>query len=168
MLSKEERDLEQSVYEKRLKSLGIELPKLPAPLGSYVPWVMSGNLLYLSGSVSSLFQNTDGTRPYVGAVGRERTLEEGQAAARYAAMVQMAAIRDALGSIDWVKRIVFMTGFVWGVEGFPDSPKVINGASDLFGAVFGESGRHARAAVAVAGLPGGATVEIQTVVEFDV
>lgn len=153
MLSKEERDLEQSVYEKRLKSLGIELPKLPAPLGSYVPWVMSGNLLYLSGSVSSLFQNTDGTRPYVGAVGRERTLEEGQAAARYAAMVQMAAIRDALGSIDWVKRIVFMTGFVWGVEGFPDSPKVINGASDLFGAVFGESGRHARAAVAVAGLP---------------
>ena len=168
MLSKEERDLEQSVYEKRLKSLGIELPKLPAPLGSYVPWVMSGNLLYLSGSVSSLFQNPDGTRPHVGAVGRERTLEEGQAAARYAAMVQMAAIRDALGSIDWVKRIVFVTGFVWGVEGFPDSPKVINGASDLFGAVFGESGRHARAAVAVAGLPGGATVEIQTVVEFDV
>ena len=168
MLSKEERDLEQSVYEKKLKSLGIELPRLPTPLGSYVPWVMSGNLLYLSGSVSSLFQNPDGTRPYVGAVGRERTLEEGQAAARYAAMVQMAAIRDALGSIDWVKRIVFVTGFVWGVEGFPDSPKVINGASDLFGAVFGESGRHARAAVAVAGLPGGATVEIQTVVEFDV
>lgn len=168
MLNKEQRSLEQSFFEKRLSGLGIVLPDVPKPLGSYVPWVMSGNLLYLSGSVSSLYQNPDGSRPFIGAAGRERTLEEAQAAARYAAMVQMAVIRDALGSIDWVKRIVFVSGFVWGVEGFTDSPKVINGASDLYGEVFGEAGRHARAAVSVSGLPGGATVEVQTIVEFDV
>ena len=132
----------------------LRLPKL----GSYVPWVMSGNLLYLSGSYRSISESENSR-----CGGRERTLEEGRGEKPRWCRWPHKSMGSRL-----VKRIVFVSGFVWGVEGFSDSPKVINGASDLFGEIFGESGRHARAAVAVAGLPGGATVEIQTVVEFDV
>ena len=107
----------------------------------------------------------DGKLTHAGQVGREQTVESGAQAAQECALNTLANIKAALGSLDRVTRIVFVSGFVNAVDGFAESPAVINGASDLFLKVFGEAGRHARAAVAVNGLPRGATAEIQAVVE---
>jgi enamine deaminase RidA (YjgF/YER057c/UK114 family) len=147
--------------ESNLARLGIQLKTPPAPVGNYLPCRMSGNLIFLSGSICL----EDGQLRYRGAVGREYTVEEGYLAARLCACNQLAILKSEVGDLARVRRVVTVTGFVWGVEGFADSPRVINGASDLYGEVFGESGRHARAAVSVSGLPGGSAVEIQTVFE---
>jgi enamine deaminase RidA (YjgF/YER057c/UK114 family) len=147
--------------ESRLAELGLTLPQPPAAAGSYVPSVRTGNLLYCAGTLPIL----DGKLTHAGQVGREQTVETGARAAEACALNTLANIRAALGSLDRVARIVFVSGFVNAVDGFADSPAVINGASDLFVKVFGEAGRHARAAVAVNGLPRGATAEIQAVVE---
>jgi enamine deaminase RidA (YjgF/YER057c/UK114 family) len=103
---------------------------------------------------------------HIGQVGRDQTVQTGAESARVCALNTLANIKAAVGTLDAVKRIVFVSGFVNAVAGFADSPAVINGASDLFVQVFGEAGRHARAAVAVAGLPRNATTEIQVVVEL--
>jgi enamine deaminase RidA (YjgF/YER057c/UK114 family) len=147
--------------ESRLAELGLTLPQPPAAAGSYVPSVRTGNLLYCAGTLPIL----EGKLTHAGQVGREQTVETGARAAEACALNTLANIRSALGSLDRVARIVFVSGFVNAVDGFAESPAVINGASDLFVKVFGDAGRHARAAVAVNGLPRNATAEIQAVVE---
>jgi enamine deaminase RidA (YjgF/YER057c/UK114 family) len=147
--------------ESKIAELGLVLPPPPAAAGSYVPSVLAGSLLYCAGTLPM----RDGKLTHAGQVGREQTTASGAQAAEVCALNTLANIRAALGSLDRVERIVFMTGFVNAVDGYTDSPAVINGASELFLRVFGEAGRHARAAVAVCGLPRGATAEIQVVVE---
>lgn len=147
--------------ESRLAALGLHLPKAPAPAGSYVAAVRTGSLLYCAGTLPM----ADGKLTHAGAVGREQTVESGAKAAENCALATLANIKAELGSLDRVSRVVFVSGFVNAVDGFADSPAVINGASDLLLKVFGEAGRHARAAVAVNGLPRNATAEVQLVVE---
>ncbi len=148
--------------EEKLTALGLKLPNPPAVAGSYVPFVRTGNLLYLAGTISSF----NGEMTHVGQVGKEQTVQTAYESAKICALNTLANIKAATGSLDNVKRFVLVTGFVNAVSGFTDSPAVINGASDLFGKVFGEAGQHARAAVAAAGLPKGSTVEIQVIVEL--
>ena len=150
-----------STPESKLAEIGLALPRPPAAAGSYVPTVRTGNLLYCAGTLPVL----EGKLTHAGQVGREQTVESGAKAAEACALNTLANIRAALGTLDRVVRVVFVSGYVNAVDGFADSPAVINGASDLFVRVFGEAGRHARAAVAVNGLPRGATAEIQVVVE---
>jgi enamine deaminase RidA (YjgF/YER057c/UK114 family) len=148
--------------ETRLAELGLKLPTPPAAAGSYVPTVRTGNLLYCAGTICLL----NGQMTHTGQVGKEQTVESGKVAAEVCALNTLANIQAAVGSLSRVKQVVMVNGFVNAVDGFVDSPAVINGASDLFVKVFGEAGRHARAAVAVSGLPRGTTVEIQVVVEL--
>jgi enamine deaminase RidA (YjgF/YER057c/UK114 family) len=148
--------------EAKLKELGIQLPEAPAAAGSYVPTVQVGNLLYCSGTISVL----NGKITHAGQVGREQTVETGAKSAEVCTLNALANIRAALGSLDRVKRVVFVTGFVNAIDGFTESPAVINGASDLLVKLFGEAGKHARAAVAVNGLPKGSTTEVQLLVEI--
>jgi len=147
--------------ESRIAELGLALPQPPAAAGSYVPTVRTGNLVYCAGTLPM----RDGKLTHAGQVGREQTVETAAKAAEMCALNTLANLRAALGSLDRVARIVFVSGYVNAVDGFSESPAVINGASDLFVSVFGDAGRHARAAVAVNGLPRGATTEIQVVAE---
>lgn len=148
--------------EAKLAELGLTLPNPPAAAGSYVPSVRTGNLLYCAGTICMI----DGKMTHTGQVGKEQTVESGAKAAEICALNTLANIKAAVGSLDQVARIVMVNGFVNAVDGFADSPAVINGASDLFLKVFGEAGKHARAAVASNGLPKGTTAEIQVVVEL--
>jgi len=148
--------------EAKLAELGLELPAVAAAAGNYLPTVQSGNLLHCAGTICI----ANGQMTHTGQVGREQTVESGYQAARICALNTLANIRAATGSLDRVARVVMVNGFVNAVSGFADSPAVINGASDLFVAVFGDAGKHARAAVGVAGLPKGSTVEIQVIVEL--
>jgi len=147
--------------EARLAELGLSLPQPPAAAGSYVPTVRTGNLVYCAGTIAVL----NGQQTHVGQVGREQTVASAQKAAEVCALNTLANLKAAVGSLDKVVRIVFVSGFVNAVDGFTESPAVINGASDLLVRIFGEAGRHARAAVAVNGLPRGSTVEVQVVAE---
>ncbi|GGN34281.1 enamine deaminase RidA (YjgF/YER057c/UK114 family) [Actinoplanes campanulatus] len=144
----------------RLAELGLTLPSVAAPVASYVPAVQSGNHVYVSGQLPFV----DGKLPQVGKVGAEVTVEEAAALARLCALNALAAI-DALVGLDRVVKIVKVGGFVASAPGFTAQPAVINGASDLFAAVLGEQGRHARAAVGVAELPLGAPVEVEVIAE---
>lgn len=146
--------------ETRLKELGIILPMLPQPGGNYVPARTVGPMVYLAGVIST----RDG-EIITGTVGAVRTIEEGYAAARGCALILLAVLKAHLGSLDAVKNIVSVNGYVNAVPGFPDSPKVINGASDLFVEIFGDAGRHVRAAIGVSALPHNALVELQMTVE---
>lgn len=147
--------------EAKLAELGLSLPPPPAAAGSYVPTVRTGNLLFCAGTIPML----NGQMTHTGQVGKEQTIESGRKAAEVCVLNTLANIKAALGSLDRVARVVMVNGFVNAIDGFTDSPAVINGASDLLVAVFGEAGRHARAAVAVNGLPRGSTAEVQLVVE---
>jgi enamine deaminase RidA (YjgF/YER057c/UK114 family) len=146
--------------EERLKELGIVLPELPGPGGNYLPARTIGNVVYLAGVIST----RDG-KVVAGTVGADRTLEEGYAAARACALTQLAVLKRHLGSLDVVKSFITVSGYVNAVPGFADSPQVINGASDLFVELFGEAGRHVRAAIGVSALPRNAMVELQMTVE---
>ena len=148
--------------ETRLAELGLKLPNPPAAAGSYVPTVRTGNLLYCAGTICLL----NGQMTHTGQVGREQTIETANQSAEICALNALANIKAAAGSLDRVARIVFVSGFVNAIDGFADSPAVINGASDLLVKIFGDAGRHARAAVAVNGLPRGSTTEVQLVVEL--
>ncbi len=150
--------------EAKLSELGLALPNPPAAAGSYVATVRTGNLLYCAGTICMV----DGAMTHVGQVGKEQTIATAQKAAEVCALNTLANIKAALGSLEKVARIVMLNGFVNAVDGFADSPAVINRASDLFVKVFGDAGKHARAAVAVNGLPKGSTTEIQVVVEVKV
>jgi enamine deaminase RidA (YjgF/YER057c/UK114 family) len=148
--------------EANLAALGLTLPNPPASAGSYVPTVRTGNLLYCSGTICMVA----GQMTHTGQVGKEQTVQTANKSAEICALNTLANIKAAVGSLDQVARIVFVSGFVNAVDGFADSPAVINGASDLFLKVFGDAGKHARAAVAVNGLPKGSTTEVQVVVEL--
>jgi len=147
--------------EARLKDLKIELPKAAAPVANYVPAVQVGNILFVSGQVT--FWN--GELKYVGKVGKEVSLEDGRAAARLCALNVLAQAQAQLGSLDRVKRVAMVQGFVNAVPEFTDHPKVVNGASDLFVEVFGDAGKHARFAVGAGSLPVNVAVEVAAVLE---
>ena len=147
--------------EKNLKALGLTLPPVSSPVATYVNAVRTGNLLYLSGKGPLA---VDGKRP-CGKLGREYTIEQGYEHARTTGLDLMAVMKAELGSLDRVNRIVKVLGMVNCMPEFTDPPKVINGASDLFVAVFGEKGRHARSAVGMNSLPMGIPVEIEVIVE---
>jgi enamine deaminase RidA (YjgF/YER057c/UK114 family) len=149
--------------EKKLAELGLTLPAAPVPAASYLPFRTNGNTLVLAGVISI----RDGVVTHAGQVGREQTVEAGYAAAQVCALNALASIKLALGRLDRVREFIFVSGYVNAVAGFDQSPQVINGASELFVSVYGDGGRHARAAVAVAGLPRNATVEIQVTVVFE-
>ena len=144
----------------RLAELGLTLPAVVPPLAAYVPAVQSGNYVYVSGQLPMV----DGKLPYVGKVGAEVTPEQGAELARYCALNALAAI-EALVGLGQLVKIVKITGFVASAPGFTGQPAVVNGASELFGAVLGEQGRHARSAVGVADLPLGAPVEVEVIAE---
>jgi enamine deaminase RidA (YjgF/YER057c/UK114 family) len=152
--------IEAGTIEARLKELGIVLPQLPQAGGNYLPAKTVGQMVYLAGVISSSSAGVT-----TGTVGLDRTIEEGYAAARACALTQLAVLQHHLGSLNVVKSIVSVNGYVNAVPGFLDSAKVINGASDLLVEMFGEAGRHARAAVGVSALPRHALVEVQMTVE---
>lgn len=147
--------------EERLQELGVSLPSPAAPVAAYIPCVRTGNLVYVSGQVPTV----DGKPTHLGHLGGEVGLEDGRAAARTCAVNVIAALKAELGQLSQVRRIVKVTGFVACTPEFTDAPKVINAASELFGAAFGDAGRHARAAVGVAALPLGVPVEVEAIVE---
>lgn len=146
--------------EQRLAALGLSLPAAPKPVANYVPAVLAGELLFLSGVLPS----RDGQVVFLGKLGRELTMEQGGEAARMAILNALAIVRAELGTLDRVRRIVRLTGYVASASGFEQQPVVMNGASDLLVQVFGESGRHARIAVGVAELPRNAAVELDLIV----
>jgi enamine deaminase RidA (YjgF/YER057c/UK114 family) len=145
--------------EARLKELGIVLPPLPKPVANYLPYRLVGNVLYLSGQGPR-----ENGVSLVGKLGADVSLEEGYRRARIVGLGLLSATRDALGSLDRVDYVVKLLGMVNAVPGFNDSPKVINGCSDLFVEVFGEAGRHARSAVGNVMLPHQISVEIEGIV----
>ena len=148
-------------FEEKVKGLGIELPDLPKPLGSYLPFARTGNLVFISG----MLPLEDGKLLYSGRVGERVSLDEAVKAARRSAINAIAVLRAAVGRLDAVKRCVKVTGFVASAQDFTDQPKVLNGASDLLFQVFGEAGLHARAAVGVHILPMNAPVEVEFIFE---
>lgn len=152
-----------STPEQKLAALGLALPSVPAAIANYVPAVRSGNLVFLAGQIA---RGTDG-KFLAGKVGRELSEAQGADVARTCALQLIAVLKAEVGDLARVKRIVKVTGFVNCTDEFTAQPKVINGASDLFVAVFGEKGRHARAAVGVSSLPAGAPVEIELVAELE-
>jgi enamine deaminase RidA (YjgF/YER057c/UK114 family) len=146
----------------RLRELGIELPEPSRPGANYVPFVRSGDLVFLTGQLSQW----NGERRFVGKLGREIGLGDGQQAARLCALNLIAHLRVALeGDLDRASRCVRVAGFVNSVPEFLEHSQVVNGASDLFLEVFGEAGRHTRMAVGVSGLPYGVAVEVEAVFE---
>ena len=148
--------------EERLSELGIKLLDIPAPLGSYKPASITGNLIFISGQLPL----SEGRLLFQGKVGSDITVEEGMQAARASAVNALAVMRKELGALGRVKKIVKVTGYVASAPGFHNQANVVNGASDLFYQVFGEDGRHARAAVGVAELPMNAPVEIELIAEI--
>jgi len=145
--------------EEKLSALGLSLPQPPAPGGNYVSSKRVGALVYLAGAIST---GPEGV--ITGMAGVDRGIEDGYAAARACALTQLAVLKRELGSLDAVAEVVTVNGYVNAAAGFADSPAVINGASDLLVAVFGEAGRHVRAAVGVSALPRNALVELQMTV----
>lgn len=146
----------QEMTEK-LAGMGLSLPEVAKAVGSYVPAVRSGSLVFVSGQLPS----RDGRVQYTGMLGDNVTVEGGQQAAKLCALNALAALADAAGGIENVTRIVRLAVFVSCIPGFADQPKVANGASDLMQALFGENGRHARVAVGVSALPLDAAVEVE-------
>jgi enamine deaminase RidA (YjgF/YER057c/UK114 family) len=147
--------------EARLEKLGLTLPPAPSPVANYVPHLMAGDLLFISGQISKA---ADGSLVR-GHLGAGVALETGQHAARLCALNILAQAKAALGSLDRIAQVVRLTGFVACAADFGEQPQVINGASDLMVDVLGEHGRHTRAAVGVASLPLGAAVEIDAILK---
>ena len=149
--------------ELKLKQMGIVLPESPKPLANYVRTVRTGNLLFVSGHGPY----NDGKTLLVGKLGKEVTIEEGYKTARNVAVNCLASIRENLGSLDKVKRVVKLLGMVNCTEDFKDQPKVINGYSDQMVEIFGEKGKHARSAVGMVALPFNMAVEVEVIVEVE-
>jgi len=149
--------------DRRLSELGITIPTPAAPVANYVGWVRTGNLVFTAGQVPL----KDGKFLYQGKVGKDVSLDEAIEAAKLCALNIIGQVKAACdGDLDRVKRIVKLVGFVNGTPEFADQPKVINGASDLLVAVFGDKGKHARSAVGAGSLPLNLSVEIEAVVEI--
>jgi len=147
--------------EERLRQLGFELPVVAQPVAEYVPAKRVGDLVYVSGQGPI----RDGTPVFVGQVGDEVSPEQGYEAAQICALNCLAAIKSVTGSLDEVKSVVHLRGFVNSAADFVDQPRVINGASELLVSVFGERGKHARAALGTSSLPGNIPTEVEIIVQ---
>jgi enamine deaminase RidA (YjgF/YER057c/UK114 family) len=145
--------------EARLMELGINLPEVPGPIGNFVPGVLHNGLLYMSGEGPLIDLQTSAT----GVVGQNVTVEEAYQHARLTGLAMLSSVRRILGSLDRVERLLSVHGMVNAVPDFTQHPKVINGFSDLMVQLFGENGRHARAAVGMGSLPDGITVEVTAI-----
>jgi len=149
-------------YETRLAELGVTLPEAPAPAANYVPYVIVGDMVYVSGQISG-----DANGRINGKLGDDMTVEQGQAAAKTCAINLLAQVKAACdGDLDRLAQVVKLGGFVNSTLDFQDHPKVINGASDFIGDVFGDAGKHARAAVGSSSLPLGVAVEIEGIFQI--
>ncbi len=148
--------------EKKLLLMLHRLPLLPKPLGSYIPLVRSGKLVFISGQLP-LADNNLGA--YKGRLGREISIEAAQRGAKQCTLNALAYFKEEFGGLDKLKRVIKLTGFVAGMPGFTDQPRVLNGASDFLVELYGEAGKHARVAVGVTDLPMGACVEIDYLFE---
>ena len=146
--------------EQTLADKGITLPEAPMPAANYVPFVQTGNLVFISGQISA-----DENGLITGKLGDGTSVDDGVAAARRCGLALIAQLKAAIGDLDRVTRVVKLTGFVNSTPDFTDQPKVINGCSDLMVEVFGDAGRHSRAAVSVPSLPFGVAVEIEAIFE---
>ncbi len=150
--------------EKKLAALGIALPSPRSPIANYVPFVLSGKLLTVSGQICF---GADGKMVAAGQLGGGVSVEDGQKAARACAINLLAQVKAALGDLDKVARVVRLGGFINSAPGFTDGPQVMNGASDLMVEVFGDKGRHARTTVGVSALPADAAIEVDGIFEVD-
>ena len=148
--------------EENLKKFNIKLPKAPDPVGAYVASKIVGNLIFISGQVSF----DDSGTLIKGKVGKELSLEQGQVAAKFCALNLISQLKKKCGNLDKVKGCIKITGYVNSIDSFTDQPKVINGASDLISQVFGDKGKHTRAAVSANSLPLGAAVEVEGIFEI--
>ncbi len=148
--------------EQKLLQMLHKLPEMPPALGSYVPALRVGNLLYISGQLP-IFKNSLGA--YKGRLGKEITLEAAQRGAKQCTLNALALAKNELGSLEKIRRVIKLTGFVSGMPGFVDQPKVLNAASELLVELYGENGKHTRVAVGVTDLPMGACVEIEYLFE---
>ena len=148
-------------YEARLAELKITLPPAPKPVATYVPAVRAGDLLFLSGT--GPFK--DGVIAFAGKLGKDLTVEQGYEAARLTLLNALAMVRQELGTLDRVTRVVRLTGHVASAEGFTQQPAVINGASDLLVQIFGDAGRHARLALGAAELPLNMAIELELILQ---
>lgn len=146
----------------RLRDSGYELPKVPTPAGSYVPAVRSGSLVFTAGQLPLV----NGELAHTGKVGENVGLEKAAECARICALNALAAASEEAGGLENIGRIIKVTGFVASGPDFNQQPEIINGASDFLGKIFGDAGRHARSAVGVSGLPLGAPVEVEMIVEL--
>jgi len=149
--------------ETRLTELGLELPEVATPAGSYVPAVISGNLVFTAGQIPLV----DGKLMAEGRLGAEISPEQGKEIAQRCALNAIAAVKSVLGDLGRVKRVVKVVGFVASTPDFTAQPSVVNGASELLQAAFGDAGVHARSAVGVAVLPLNSPVEVELIVEFE-
>lgn len=150
-------------FETRIQVLGLIIPEPPKPAGHFVPAVQTGNLLFVSGQISAISDQVF----IKGKLGRDLSIEQGQEAARLALHNVLAVIRISVGTLDRIKRIIKLNGWVASAEGFNGQPQVVDGASMLLEEIFGEAGKHARAAIGVAELPLGASVELELIVEVE-
>ena len=148
-------------FEAKLAELGIALPQAPKPVATYIPAVRAGDLLFLSGT--GPFK--DGAIVYAGKLGKDLTVEQGYEAARLTLLNALAMVRQELGTLDRVTRVVRLTGHVASADGFTQQPAVINGASDLLVQIFGEAGRHARLALGAAVLPLNMAIELELILQ---
>jgi enamine deaminase RidA (YjgF/YER057c/UK114 family) len=148
-------------FEARIRELGLTIPETPRPVANFVPAVQVGNLIFASGQTPTV----SGMLIMKGKLGRDLSIEQGQEAARQALLNILAAVRSLTGTLDAIKRIVKLNGWVASAEGFGSQPQVVNGASLLLEEIFGDAGKHARAAIGVAELPSGAPVELELIVE---
>ena len=146
----------------KLTALGLHLPAVPAPVAAYVNCVRSGNLLFISGGLP-----IDGDKKVIGKVPTEVSIEDARQGARMIVLNRLAVIRDAIGSLDKVKQIVALNGFVNSAADFHGHPQVVNGASELLVELFGEKGKHSRTALGAAALPLNVAVEINLIVEVE-
>ena len=151
-----------SKVEERLAAAGIAVPDVPVPLAAYVPGLISGNMVYTSGQLPM----SNGQLAHKGRLGEDASMEDGYAAAKQCAVNCLGVVKALLGDLDRVTRVVKVVGFVNSTAEFEAQPKVVNGASELLQAAFGDAGSHARSAVGVAALPLGAMCEVEIVVEF--
>lgn len=155
--------LTSSKPEERLKELGLTLPSPPKPLASYIPWVRTGNLVFVAGQLPM----RDGKCAFTGKLGRDMNVAKGQEAAVVACHNVLGILREALGTLDKVRKIVRVVGHVNCAPGFTDVHLVTNGASDLLGLVFGERGKHSRLSLGAAELPLNATFELEVIAEVE-
>lgn len=149
-------------FETQLKEKGIVLPAAPKPVANYVPAVQAGELLFTSG----VLPMKEGKLAYEGKLGKDLTVEQGQEAARLALLNALAVVKQETGSLDRIVRVIRLTGHVASAPGFVQQPTVLNGASDLLVAIFGEAGRHTRAALGAAELPLNSPIELELIVQI--